>query len=109
MAYNEQVAQRLRELFLDRDEIIEKKMFGGIAFILSGNMCCGVIDDVLMARVGPDQYQESLSRPYAREMDFTGRSMRGFVYVSLEGFKSDIELRSWVAICERFASSLPPK
>ena len=109
MAYNEEVAERLRNVFSNRDDIVEKKMFGGTAFMLSGNMCCGVINDAIMARVGPDQYQEALSRPYAREMDFTGRPMKGFVYVSPKGFKTDKDLRSWVTLCERFASSLPPK
>ena len=109
MAYDEGVAERLRSVFADRDDIVEKKMFGGIAFMLSGNMCCGVVDTALMARVGPKQYEEALARAHAREMDFTGRPMKGFVYVSAEGFESDQDLRSWVTMCERFASSLPPK
>jgi TfoX/Sxy family transcriptional regulator of competence genes len=109
MAYDEGVAQRLREIFEDRKDITEKRMFGGIAFLLSGNMCCGVVGDTLMARVGPDRYEEALSRPHAREMDFTGRPMRGLVYVSPDGFESDSDLRSWVALSESFAVSLPAK
>ena len=72
MAFDERVAQRLRDFFAGRTDIVEKKMFGGIAFMHSGNMCCGVGGDVLMARVGPDAYGEALRRPHARHMDFTG-------------------------------------
>ncbi len=93
MAFDEGVAERLRELFEGRVDILEKKMFGGIAFMHSGNMCCGIMDDVLMARVGPDNYQSGLSRPHAREMDFTGKSLNGFVYVDPAGFAEDDELR----------------
>lgn len=109
MAYDESVAERLREIFGNRPDVVEKKMFGGIAFMLRGNMCCGVIRNTLMARVGADQYEEALSRPHAREMDFTGRSMKGFVYVAPEGFGTDEELRYWVSMCEAFVGSLPPK
>jgi hypothetical protein len=109
MAYDEGVAERLRELFADRTDIVEKKMFGGIAFMLSGSMCCGVVDDTLMARVGPDQYGDALNLPHVREMDFTGRPMKGFIYVSPKGFESDESLRQWVSLCERFCQSLPPK
>lgn len=76
MAYDEGVAQRLRECLSGRDDVIGKKMFGGIAFMLHGNMCCGVVDDTLMARVGPDCYQEALSRPHAREIDFKVAPLR---------------------------------
>ena len=109
MAYDEGLAERLREIFADRYDIDEKKMFGGIAFMLHGHMCCGVVNDTLMARVGPDQYDAALKRPYAREMDFTGRAMTGFVYVDAPGFESDDDLQDWVALCERFINSLPPK
>lgn len=109
MAYDEGVAERLREVFQERVDIVEKKMFGGIAFMVRGNMCCGVTDDALMARVGPHQYDNALSRPHAREMDFTGKPMKGFVYIEPEGFASDEDLRSWVATCETFVATLPSK
>ena len=109
MAYDEGVAQRLREAFADRIDVAEKKMFGGIAFMLSGHMCCGVIGEILMARVGAQQYEEALSRPHVREMDFTGKPLKGFVYVEPEGFESDAELEQWVSACEKFVDSLPPK
>jgi hypothetical protein len=72
-------------------------------------MCCGVLGDTLMARVGPDQYDAALRRPHAREMDFTGRAMRGLVYVDPEGIESDKDLLRWLALCEKFVASLPPK
>ena len=81
MAYDEGVAQRLRDVFGDRTDVVEKRMFGGLAFMVSGNMCCGVVGKELMARVGPEQYEQALKEPYAREMDFTGKPMKGFVYV----------------------------
>lgn len=109
MAYDEDVAMRLRELFAPRDDVTERKMFGGLAFMVRGHMCCGLNGDALMARVGPEQYEAALARPHAREMAFTGRPMRGFVHVDPAGYDGDDELREWVAMCERFVESLPPK
>jgi len=109
MAFDEGVAQRLREVFADRTDVVEKKMFGGIAFMVSGNMCCGVVGDELMARVGPGQHEKALKEPYAREMDFTGKPMKGFVYVGVQGFAADEDLESWVGRCEQFVDTLPPK
>ena len=109
MAFDEGVAQRLRELFAGRTDVVEKKMFGGIAFMVSGNMCCGVVGEELMARVGPEQYEVALKEPHAREMDFTGKPMKGFVYVGVDGFASDEDLASWIGRCEQFARSLPAK
>jgi TfoX/Sxy family transcriptional regulator of competence genes len=109
VAFDEGVAERLRELFEGRVDIVAKEMFGGIAFMHSGNMCCGVVNDVLMARVGADNYANALSRPYAREMDFTGKPLTGFVYVDPPGFSEEQQLHDWVALCEAFTSALPPK
>ena len=109
MAYDEGVAQRLREFFEGRNDIAEKKMFGGIAFMHRGNMCCGISDDVLMARVGPSAYAGALSRPHAREMDFTGSPLKGFVYVDPPGFEEDSDLCNWIRLCEEFTASLPAK
>ena len=109
MAYDEGVAQRLREVFADRTDVIEKKMFGGIAFMVRGNMCCGVVGEELMVRVGPEQYEDALKEPYAREMDFTGKPMNGFIYVGVQGFASAKDLASWVERCEQFVSTLPSK
>jgi TfoX/Sxy family transcriptional regulator of competence genes len=109
MAYDEGVAQRLREALADESGLTERKMFGGIAFMLRGNMCCGVVGGELMLRVGPDGYDDALSRPHARAMDFTGRPMRGMVYVACEGFESDEDLEAWLGRATTFARSLPPK
>lgn len=109
MAYDEGVAERLRQYFAGRGDVREMKMFGGIAYMVSGNMCCGVMGDSLMARVGPEQYEEALMQPHAKEMDFTHRPMKGFVVVEPEGFASDEDLAAWVGMCERFVETLPPK
>ena len=109
MAYDEGLAERLREIFADRYDIDEKRMFGGLAFMLHGHMCCGIVNDTLMARVGPEQYVDALRKPYACEMDFTGKAMKGFVYVDPAGFEADENLQAWVALCEGFVNSLPPK
>lgn len=109
MAYDEGVAQRLREIFAGRTDVVEKKMFGGLAFMVSGNMCCGVVGEELMTRVGPEQYEQALQQPFAREMNFTGKPMKGFVYVGVDGFTSDQALATWVTRCEQFVSTLPSK
>lgn len=109
MAFDEGTAQRLREYFRQRDDIVEKKMFGGVAFMHSGNMCCGVVNDTLMARIGPEAYEDALAKPCAREMDFTGKALTGFVYVDPEGFAEDNDLETWLKLCQQFTSTLPPK
>ncbi|MDH3419495.1 MAG: TfoX/Sxy family protein [Gammaproteobacteria bacterium] len=109
MAYDEGVAERLREFYSDTPDVVEKKMFGGLAFMVGGHMSCGVVNDTLMVRVGPDLYANALSRPHAREMDFTGKSLQGFVYVDPAGFESDEALASWVDLSVSFVASLPPK
>jgi len=87
----------------------ERKMFGGLAFMVNGNMACGVMEDELMVRVGPDAWEECLALPDAREMDFTGRSLKGMVYVGSEGLAEDDALAAWVARGADFAGSLPPR
>jgi TfoX/Sxy family transcriptional regulator of competence genes len=97
MAYDEGLAQRIRELLEDDLRISEKKMFGGVAFMTNGSMAAGIIRDELMVRVGPEGYDEALARPHARALDFTGRPMRGFVQVAPAGFEDDADLRAWLA------------
>ena len=109
MAYDEGLAQRVRELFADRAGVSEKRMFGGLAFLLHGNMCVGVLKNNLMVRVGPYVYPDLVRQPHAREMDFTGRPMKGFLYVTPEGFEDDVNLRRWVGHAVAYASSLPRK
>ena len=109
MAYDEGVAQRVREYLAETDNITEKQMFGGIAFMQSGNMVCGIVDDNLMARIGPKVYDDALAQPFVRQMDFTGKAMKGFVYIAPAGFDSDDKLEEWVNMCLTFAETLPPK
>lgn len=109
MSFDEGVAERIREVFAGRHDIVEKKMFGGLAFMHHGHMCVGIVNDTLMARVGPDQYAKALKLPYARQMDFTGKPLKGFIYVAAKGFETDKDLMTWIERCEAFTSSLPPK
>ena len=109
MAYNEHLAGRIREVLADRKDLTEKKMFGGLSFILGGNMYCGIVGDDLVVRVGPDSHEKSLAKPHARPMDFTGRSLKGMVYVGPEGQRTDKELTYWLGQGVSFALSLPPK
>ncbi len=109
MAYDEGLAQRVREALTERRDLTEKKMFGGLCFLLGGNMCCGIVGDELMLRVGPEAYEEVLGRDHAREMDFTGRALRGMVYVGVDGIRTDDALESWLEPAVAFAGSLPPK
>lgn len=109
MPYDEGLAERVREALQDHQGISEKKMFGGLAFMHRGYMFVGILADVLMARVGPDAYPEALSKPHVRVMDFTGKPMKGYVFVDPPGFESDSDLSTWVQKCHRFIQTLPPK
>lgn len=109
MVYNEQLADKVRALVLGRKGWTEKKMFGGIAFMLNGKMCCGVVKDDLLVRVGPDHNDEALALPNSRPMDFTGKPMKGFVFVSAKGWSDDMRLKEWVDMGIKFVKSLPRK
>ena len=109
MSYDEGLAERIREQFHDRNDVEEKKMFGGLCFMVLNHMCCGIVKETLMLRVGPDNYEACLARNYTSEMDFTGKAMKGMVYVAPEGFDSDENLAEWLSICTGFVESLPPK
>jgi len=109
MAYDEALARRVREVIADRRGVIERKMFGGLAFMLRGNMFVGILERSLMARVGPENYERALTSPGARPMDFTGRPMRGYVFVDAEGLKAPADLKRWVGLCADFAATLPAK
>ena len=109
MAYNEKLAERVRAIVGDRPDLTERKMFGGIAFMLNGNMFCGITRDDLMVRVGPERFDEALASPGARPMDFTGRPMKGMAFVGSEGYATDDALRRWVEQTLDYARSLPAK
>jgi TfoX/Sxy family transcriptional regulator of competence genes len=104
MAFNEQLADRIRELLVHFGENMEeKKMMGGLAFMFKGKMCCGVIKDSLMVRVIESKYEMSLENPHCRVMDFTGKALKGFLFVDEPGFKSTKELNEWVSLGIEFA------
>ena len=109
MAYDEALAARTRAALAGRPEVTERKMFGGIAFMVAGNMAVGVIGEDLMARVGPDAHDDALAEPHVRPMDFAGRPMKGMVYVDPGGIGTQEALRRWVDRSADFAASLPPK
>lgn len=109
MAYDEALAARVKEVLSDHSDIAEHKMFGGLAFMLAGNMCCCVTDKGLMVRVGPEGYTEALVLPHAGVMDLTGRPMRGWVLVQPAGLQSRSSLTGWVSRGADFAATLPAK
>lgn len=96
MAYDEALARRVRRLLAPLPEFSERRMFGGLCFLLAGRMCCGVVGEDLVVRTGPEGHAAALRRPHARPMDFTGRPLRGFVYVAPAGLRSARGLRQWV-------------
>jgi TfoX/Sxy family transcriptional regulator of competence genes len=106
---NELTVNQIRSAMANKPGVTEREMFGGIAFMLEGNMCCGVIDDHLVVRIAPESYEEVLREPHTRPMDFTGRPLRGFVYVDREGFANDVSLRQWIERGVHFVQTLPPK
>lgn len=109
MSYDEALAQRVRAYLKKKPEIEEKKMFGGLCFMQSKHMCCGIVKDTLMARVGPENYEACLKIKNVREMDFTGKALKGMVYVSPVAIKSDSDLAYWIDLCSEFVKTLPPK
>ena len=109
MAYDEKLAERIKDVLVERTDVEVKKMFGGLCFMVSQHMCCGIVGDMLMARVGPERYDKCLSQKHASEMDFTGKAMKGMVYVSAEGIRTKAQLKRWVGMCTEFVESLPAK
>jgi hypothetical protein len=109
MAYDEVLADRVRAALAARQELSERKMFGGIAFMVGGNMAVGVIAEDLMVRLDPIDAEKALEEPHTRPMDFTGRPMKGMLFVDPEGTAADEDLAGWVEAGADFAASLPPK
>jgi len=108
MAYNLKLAERIRSQ-LNGVPFVEKKMFGGVGFLLDGNLACGVNKDNLVVRVDPEKQNTLLKKPHTEPFDLTGRSMRGWLLVEAEGCKTDKQLSTWVKEGLEFASTLPPK
>jgi hypothetical protein len=108
MAYDEGLADRVRDVLAPQAGLTERKMFGGLAFMLHGHMCCGIVGSDLMLRLGVDGADAALARPHVRPMDFTGKPMSGMVFVAPEG-RRGTALRGWVRRARAFARTLPPK
>ena len=109
MAYSETLAERIRKRLARRRNVEEKKMFGGIGFLLKGNMCVGVWKDSLIVRVGPEQYEDALQESFVSEFDITGRAMKGCVLVAEEGIVDDDQLQNWIQCAVKFVRKLPAK
>jgi TfoX/Sxy family transcriptional regulator of competence genes len=109
MAYDEGLAQRVREALGSRPFITERRMFGGLAFLLDGKMFVGISGSKLMARVGAERYQDALALPHVREMNFTGKPMEGYVYIDPPGLAEDNDLLAWVSWCAGHVAALPAK
>lgn len=108
MAYNERLAERVRAVLADQPGVSERRMFGGIAFLLDGKMCVGVLNDELVIRSGAERFPEALKSTHARPMDFTGRAMTGMVYVSSAGVTRGPALRRWVEMAIDAANAATP-
>lgn len=109
MPYSESLAQRLRHLLTGHRGFLEKKMFGGVGFLLHGNMCVGIWKDSLIARIDPDQYESALSQTHVQEFDITGRPMRGWIMIDADGLDAEDQLSHWVHEAIDFVSTLPKK
>jgi TfoX/Sxy family transcriptional regulator of competence genes len=109
VAYDEDLAQRVRDALAARAEVTERKMFGGIAFMVAGNMACGVLGEDLIVRLGDDEGEKALAEDGVRPFDFTGKPMKNIVYVAPERTSEDAGLAEWVETGADYAASLPPK
>jgi TfoX/Sxy family transcriptional regulator of competence genes len=109
MAYDEALAQRVRAFLAGRGGLTERRMFGGLCFTVEGRMCCGVLGGDLVVRVTPGEFAEALGEPGARPMDFTGRPMKGFLFVDRRGHGSEQGLHDWLERGVRCARSQPPR
>jgi len=108
MAYNEELAERIRAEF-GEVPYVEKKMFGGVGFLVHGNMACGIHKDNMIVRVGPDKHEKLLKKKHARVFDITGRPMKGWLMVEPDGYKTVKQVSAWVKDGIDFALTLPPK
>lgn len=105
MAFNEKLSDRIREALSDFPNVEEKYMFGGVCYMLNGKMCIGVVKDEMMCRIGPEAYEGALEKPGCREMVFTGKPMKGYVFVSAEGMKSKKQFDYWISLSVAFNST----
>jgi TfoX/Sxy family transcriptional regulator of competence genes len=106
MSYDESLADRIRRALGPRPDVTEKKMFGGLAFLRDGKMCCGVVKDELMVRVGPARYEASLAKVHVRPMDFTGRPMNGYVFIEAPGCRTEKAVKAWIELGAELVATL---
>ncbi len=110
MAFDEKLAARIRTRLGKRKGLVEKKIFGGLAFLLNGNMSCGVHGNEMIVRLAPDETDKALSKKHVRVFDISGRGpMKGWILVDAEGVKTEKDLAAWVDTGVKYAASLPPK
>jgi TfoX/Sxy family transcriptional regulator of competence genes len=109
MAFDSNLAQRVRDVLGERAGITERRMFGGLAFLVDGKMFIGIRNASLMARVGSERHQDALAMPAVREMDFTGRPMKGYVYIDPPAIADEQDLKAWVHWCVEYVARLPAK
>jgi TfoX/Sxy family transcriptional regulator of competence genes len=109
LSYDLAAAERVRHLLSGRSDVVEKKMVGGLSFLVNGNMCCGITGMALMIRVGAESREEALREPYVRPMLFAGRALSGFIRIEPEGYAADDALATWVQRGLDFVSGLPAK
>ena len=109
MAFDESLAARIRDALAHKKGVEEKKMFGGVGFLLHGNMLVGVWKDALIARLGPDEADLALLEPHVRAFDITGKPMKGWVLIGPEGVEGDEQLGGWIERATKFVKTLPAK
>jgi len=109
MAFDPDLAQRVRDVLAGRPGVTERRMFGGLAFLVDGRMFIGIRNASLMARVGPERHDDALAMPHVRVMDFTGRPMKGYVYIDPPALSAERDLKAWVGWCVGYVAGLPAK
>ena len=109
MPYSKALAARVRQTLAGRLGIVEKKMFGGVCFLLHGHMLVGVWQDSLIARIGTDRAESALHQQHVREFDVTGRPMKGWIMIDPDGLDTDVQLKEWLEQASIFVTTLPPK
>jgi TfoX/Sxy family transcriptional regulator of competence genes len=109
MAFDESLAARIRDAVARKKGVAEKKMFGGVGFLLNGNMLVGVWKDSIIVRIGPDAYDDALLEPHVREFDITGKPMKGWIMVDADGIEEDDVLADWIQRASSFVKTLPAK
>jgi TfoX/Sxy family transcriptional regulator of competence genes len=107
MAYSEELLKRIRRILAHRNDVVEKKMFGGVAFMVKGSMACGPHGDSLIVRIGNEAATKAMDEPHVKPMDFTGKVLKSFAEIKPPGIKIDSQLRRWVLMAAEYAAAIP--